>query len=145
MRVLPGIVANAGFIGSLAMNLVGTKLDAGQVGFGSLSLDLDPAVATAAAELDADDLTVGIRPQALTLGTVGIAAEIVVVEELGSETFVFAEMEHRGETVRVRVRVDADVPVARGDNVALSVTGPIHVFRPDDLRLRTPAEKPTSS
>ena len=61
----------------------------------------------------------------------GIPATVVVVEELGSETFVFAELEHLDQTTRVRVRVDADYRVARGDNTHVEVLGPVHFFGAD--------------
>jgi hypothetical protein len=69
-----------------------------------------------------------------------VPAEVVVVEELGSETFVFVELEHLGQTTRVRVRVDADYQVARGDNTHVAVVGPVHVFGADGLRLKTSSE-----
>ena len=72
----------------------------------------------------------------------GIArVEVVVVEELGSETFVFADIEHLGSTTRIRVRVDADHRVRRGDNTHMDVVGPVHVFGPDGLRFRTSSEQ----
>ena len=65
----------------------------------------------------------------------------MVVEELGSETFVFVEIEHLGKTTRIRVRVDADYQVARGDNTHVGVLGPVHVFGADGLRFRTASEQ----
>ena len=73
----------------------------------------------------------GVRPQGLALGTEGVPAEVEVVEELGSETFVFVELEHLGETTRIRVRVDAEYQVSRGDNTHVEVLGPVHVFGAD--------------
>jgi multiple sugar transport system ATP-binding protein len=131
----------AGFIGSPAMNLVPTRVGDGAAVFGTISIPLDPAVAAAVAETDGSELTLGVRPQALTLGTEGAPAEVKTVEELGSETFVFAELDHLGKPTRVRVRVDADYAVARGDNTHVGVLGPVHVFGPDGLRLKNAAEK----
>jgi multiple sugar transport system ATP-binding protein len=131
----------AGFIGSPAMNLVPTRVEAGKAAFGSLALELDPAVAAAVGKTDGSGLTLGIRPQGLTLGNEGVPASVVVVEELGSETFVFAELEHLGKTVRVRVRVDADYKVRRGDNTHVGVLGPAHLFGSDGLRYRTSDEE----
>jgi multiple sugar transport system ATP-binding protein len=130
----------AGFIGSPAMNLVASRHDGGSVTFGSVQVPVDPAVASALAGLDAGAITVGLRPQALALGDAGVPAEVVVVEELGSESFVFVEVEHLGQTTRLRVRADADDRVARGDRTCVRVLGPVHVFGPDGLRLRTAAE-----
>ena len=84
--------------------------------------------------------TLGVRPQGLSLGSEGVAAEVVVVEELGSETFVFVELEHLGKTTRIRVRVDADYRVRRGDHTKIEVLGPVHLFGADGLRLRTASE-----
>jgi multiple sugar transport system ATP-binding protein len=131
----------AGFIGSPAMNLVRSRHDGTSVTFGSAQVPIDAAVARQLAKLPADAITVGLRPQALALGDSGVPAEVVVVEELGSETFVFVEMEHLGETLRLRVRTDADYQVARGDRTFLRVHGPAHVFGADGLRLRTAAEE----
>ncbi|MFN8520116.1 MAG: ATP-binding cassette domain-containing protein [Chloroflexota bacterium] len=135
----------AGFIGSPAMNLVASRHDGGSVTFGSVQVPVDPAVASGLARLDAGAITVGLRPQALALGDEGVPAEVVVVEELGSESFVFVETEHLGQTIRLRVRADADDRVARGDRTCLRVLGPVHVFGPDGLRLRTAAEEEASA
>jgi multiple sugar transport system ATP-binding protein len=136
----PANIFVAGFIGSPAMNLIPTSHDGASVIFGSTRVPLDRAVASQLAELPAGQVHVGIRPQGLALGPDGVPAHVVVVEELGSETFVFVEMEHLGKTIRIRVRVDAEHRVARGDRPFLDVLGPIHVFGPDGLRLRTSAE-----
>jgi multiple sugar transport system ATP-binding protein len=130
----------AGFIGSPAMNLLKTSHDGSSVVFGSTRIPLDPAVAAALAGIPADGVTIGIRPQGLALGSEGVPAGVVVVEELGSETFVFVEMEHLGAPTRIRVRVSADVEIARGEQTNLRVLGPVHVFGPDKLRLPTAAE-----
>ena len=131
----------AGFIGSPAMNLVPTRVEDGAAVLGSARIPLDPAVAAAVANTDGSDLMLGVRPQGLTLGTEGAPAEVMVVEELGSETFVFAELEHLGEPTRMRVRVDADYRVARGDKTHAGVLGPVHIFGADGLRLKTAAEQ----
>lgn len=130
----------AGFIGSPAMNLLPTTHDGASVTFGSLRIPVDAAVARQMTTLDGAGVTLGVRPQGLAPGSDGVPAEVVVVEELGSETFVFVAMEHQGSTVRIRVRVAADYHIARGDRVSLTVPGPVHVFGPDGLRLRTAEE-----
>lgn len=130
----------AGFIGSPAMNLIPSEHDGASVVFGSNRIPVDGAVKAKLEDIARDDITIGIRPQALSVGSTGIPAEVVVVEELGSETFIFVEMEHLGETIRVRVRVSADYAVKRGDKTSLEVVGPVHVFGPDGLRLRTAEE-----
>ncbi len=131
----------AGFIGSPAMNIVPTTVEDGSVVFGPTRIDLDPVVAAAVKAVGAGDIKLGVRPQGLALGTEGVPARVVVVEELGSETFVFVELEHMGQTTRIRVRVDADYRVRRGDQTNVGVVGPVHVFGPDGLRLKTAAEQ----
>jgi multiple sugar transport system ATP-binding protein len=131
----------AGFIGSPAMNLVPTSVEGASMVFGSSRVEMDPAVAAAVSKGGVEGLTLGIRPQGLSLGSGGVPAEVVVVEELGAETFVFVEVDHLGETTRIRVRVDAEYEVSRGDHTDISVLGPVHVFNSDGLRLRTAAEQ----
>jgi len=131
----------AGFIGSPAMNIIPTDVDGDAVVFGSMRIPMDPAVAAAAAKSGGAGLQIGIRPQGLVLGDEGVPTEVVVVEELGSETFVFADIEHLGERLRIRIRVDADYAVARGDKTHVNVLGPVHVFGTDGLRLKTAEEQ----
>ena len=137
---LPANVFVAGFIGSPAMNLIPTSHNGDSLTFGSVDVPVDTAVAGQLSRLGAVDVLIGVRPQGLELGTEGVPAEVVVVEALGSETFVFVEMEHLGETTRVRVRVEAERAVARGDRTHVEVLGPVHAFGPDGLRLKTVGE-----
>jgi multiple sugar transport system ATP-binding protein len=130
----------AGFIGSPAMNLIPSSHDGRSLVFGSTTCGVDPAVAAQMARVEATEVVLGVRPQGLELGTAGTPAEVVVVEELGSETLVLVELEHLGEKVRVRVRVDGEYPIARGDRTHVAVRGPVHVFGPDGLRLETRSE-----
>ena len=131
----------AGFIGSPAMNLIPTTVEDGSAIFGATRVALDPAVSAAAAKAGTGELKMGVRPQGLSLGTEGVPAKVVVVEELGSETFVFVELEHLGQTIRARVRVDADYHVRRGEQTQVSVLGPVHLFGPDGLRLKPSTEQ----
>ena len=130
----------AGFIGSPAMNLLPTVVEGDSVVFGTVRAGMDPAVAAAVHQAKDADITLGVRPQGLALGSAGVPAEVVVVEELGSETFVFVELEHLGQTRRIRVRVDADYQVKRGDRTQVSVLGPLHLFGRDGQRLATASE-----
>ena len=130
----------AGFIGSPAMNLIPSSHDGRSLAFGSTTCVVDPEVAAQMAQLEPAEVVLGVRPQALELGAAGTPAEVVVVEELGSETFVIVELEHLGDTIRVRVRVDAEYSIARGDRTHVAVQGPVHAFGPDGLRLKTQSE-----
>jgi multiple sugar transport system ATP-binding protein len=83
----------AGFIGSPAMNLVEANLDGGEVAFGQFRVPLDPA--RRPSDSSSDRVILGIRPEAFEdvahappeLPT--IEAEVVVLEELGSDAHVF--------------------------------------------------------
>ena len=77
----------AGFIGSPAMNFFSGEIDA-RGGFAGpdFSLDLPGGAGREAGR----KVSLGVRPEHLTLGERGIPAEVVVVEPTGSETHVLA-------------------------------------------------------
>jgi multiple sugar transport system ATP-binding protein len=87
----------AGFIGSPAMNLVDATLDGDEVVFGQFRVPLDVARRPAAGA--ARRVVLGIRPETFedaaftTRELPGIAATVVVVEELGSDAHVFFRVE----------------------------------------------------
>jgi multiple sugar transport system ATP-binding protein len=100
----------AGFIGSPKMNFL-TGADAEKVGAA----------------------TIGVRPEHIDIsttegqwqGTVGVA------EHLGSDTFVYVEVDKAG---LFTVRADGDVPVSHGDRVWLTPQqDKVHKFDADDL------------
>jgi hypothetical protein len=49
-----------------------------------------------------------------------------------------------GKPVRVRVRVDGEYVINRGEHTNVDFLGPAHAFGPDGLRLRTQAEMATN-
>ncbi|MDY7104867.1 MAG: sn-glycerol-3-phosphate ABC transporter ATP-binding protein UgpC [Actinomycetota bacterium] len=130
----------AGFIGSPAMNLLETTVEGGAVLLGDHRLNLDPAVAATLRNGERADVTVGMRPEHLTLGTDGISGQVSVVEELGSETYVHITVEHRGNQERVVARIDGDAEIHRGDNVKIAPAGPVHVFSADGARIPAASE-----
>jgi multiple sugar transport system ATP-binding protein len=89
----------ASFIGSPAMNLLEGRIKAnGGASFetaGGESL----ALANAPAASDGRPVVYGIRPEHLKLDDAGFAAEVVVVEPMGSETHVMARLKGGGEIV----------------------------------------------
>ena len=137
----------AGFIGSPAMNLVDVEPTGGTVSLGGMNLQLAPDVAAALADgansVDSSDpmygrVTVGVRPEHLAVGaSEGIAGEVSVVEELGSEAFIHVRSDHEGHEQVLVVRVDGETPIRRGDNVVVGLDGPVHVFGADGQRLGT--------
>jgi multiple sugar transport system ATP-binding protein len=76
-------------------------------------------------------VTVGLRPESLELGGAGIAAEVMVVEELGSDAYAFCMAELAGVERRLIARVDARHPPRRGEPVTLAPIGAeAHLFDP---------------
>ena len=88
----PADIFVAGFIGSPAMNLIEGKVGIDHrfhaEGF-TLSLAAVPGLEAGR------QVTLGIRPEHLSLGDEGIAVEVVVVEPTGSETHVVARIGSR--------------------------------------------------
>jgi multiple sugar transport system ATP-binding protein len=86
----------AGFIGSPAMNLLQGTIDGDDVVFGTLRLPLSPAQRDAATT---PGVTVGVRPEAFTVSSSGgLDAFVEVVEELGSESFLYCRVDHDAAT-----------------------------------------------
>ena len=86
----------AGFIGSPAMNLIeGTLTDQG-VTIGNAVVPLPRDLLKAAGS---GTVTVGLRPEALTLNGSkgGIPAVVNLVEELGAEAYIYAQLSDRQE------------------------------------------------
>ena len=77
----------AGFIGSPAMNLLPAKAGDEDATHGSLTVALTPEQRTT---LTSDAVTVGVRPEAWRIAADGgLDVVVVVVEELGSESFLY--------------------------------------------------------
>lgn len=82
----------AGFIGSPSMNLLKGIIKVGPKSFFELAPGLTLPLAKTAKSLDGKAAYYGIRPEHLSLGKMGVAAEVTVVEPMGSETQVFAKL-----------------------------------------------------
>jgi multiple sugar transport system ATP-binding protein len=81
----------AAFIGSPAMNLVEARVEGDTIAFGQFRAPLP-------APIGADHVILGIRPEnfedaAFASGLPSIEVEVDVVEELGSDTFVFFQVD----------------------------------------------------
>jgi multiple sugar transport system ATP-binding protein len=119
----------AGFIGSPAMNLVLCQLGTnGSVSLGGVHVELPPG---ARAKLG-DTAVIGLRPEALEVGTEGIPASVEVVEEIGADAYVFAAAEVSGEETKLVARVESRRAPERGARVSLRPrAGEAHVFDPE--------------
>lgn len=115
----------AGFIGSPAMNLLPGTIDSGGARVGSLSIPMLPAQVAAATTAA---VTVGIRPESFDVtSTGGLDVVVDMVEELGSESFLYCSYE--GHDDPVVVRLDGLSPVGRESRISLVPRGEgLHLF-----------------
>ncbi len=114
----------AGFIGSPSMNLLEGAIETGGVRVGSTVIP----VADRSPKALGEAVTVGLRPESLSLTTAGngIPVIVTIVEELGAEAFVHAQLANEAGTTpkagsNVIVRVEPRVAPAKGDLIHLHV------------------------
>jgi multiple sugar transport system ATP-binding protein len=120
----------AGFIGSPAMNLLDLHRDGDGVTLGGTAIPLSRTVREAAGS--ADTVTVGVRPEDLSIDSEGsgegVKAVVDVVEELGSESYLYAHMAEDESTTLV-VRGPGRTSVRYGETIALRVDAEaVHAF-----------------
>ncbi|MFK0246240.1 ABC transporter ATP-binding protein [Amycolatopsis azurea] len=112
----------AGFIGSPAMNLLETTVDADGAVAGGTRLPLTPAQRSA---LTGPGIVVGVRPEGWTIGDGGFEAVVEVVEELGSDQYLYCR---DGDRV-LTVRTPGMAPWQRGEPISLTPQpGAVHLF-----------------
>ena len=113
----PNNVFVAGFIGSPAMNLLEVPVIDGGVKFGTGAYPIEREHLASAG----DRVTVGVRPEDLSLATdgSGLPVTVEVVEELGADAYVFCVADLPGGDVKLVARVDAASRPARGSRVRL--------------------------
>ncbi len=123
----------AGFIGSPAMNLQTAPVHGDTVRLGDLDLPLPRDTAAAVAGLS--EVTLGVRPESLTLvptGTPdGFGVVVELVEELGADALVHGSVD--GATGnRLVLRVDGRTPPTLGQTVTVTVRNAeeLHLFHP---------------
>jgi multiple sugar transport system ATP-binding protein len=127
----------AGFMGSPAMNLFTLPVSDGAVTIGGYPVRVPRAVADAGA----GSVVLGIRPEHLEVGDGGLEMEVDVVEELGSDAYVYGRALSTGPDGRTGetlvARVDWRNPPAKGERLRLT-TDPEHLyfFSSDGRRLR---------
>jgi multiple sugar transport system ATP-binding protein len=118
----------AGFIGSPAMNLCHCRLsDNGSVQLGGVDVLVPREVRSRLA----DEIVVGLRPEALDVASDGIPASVEVVEEIGADAYVFAAARLGGEDAKLVARVDARRAPERGAPISLRPhADEAHLFDP---------------
>ncbi len=127
----PANVFVAGFMGSPAMNLFTLPVADGAVELGGAALPVPRSVEDAAE----GSVVVGVRPEHLEIGAApdksGIQMEVDVVEELGSDAFIYgrtiAEGATNGAGESIVARADWRNPPEKGTRVPLSTT-PEHTY-----------------
>ncbi|MFI6996950.1 ABC transporter ATP-binding protein [Nocardia sp. NPDC050175] len=135
----PATAFVAGFIGSPSMNLCTVPLVPGGVEIAGSALELPRDRMTGLAAANLDTVTVGIRPEQLELrrdGT-GFAVTVELVEELGSESYVYARPSTPvtgldGESFMFVSRSATRSPAKLAESVSLTVTdaATVHLFHP---------------
>jgi multiple sugar transport system ATP-binding protein len=108
----------AGFIGSPAMNMLQCTATADGLQYANLTLPIEAIQRTG---LTTDQVTIGVRPEALRIGNEGLEATIVAVEELGSDSFVYCTPSGNSDVSLV----------ARTDGLNTSQPGTIVHLMPD--------------
>jgi multiple sugar transport system ATP-binding protein len=134
----PKNVFVAGFIGSPAMNLTELPLTAEGATLAGVTIPLPRSAMAQLSKEDAKRVTIGFRPESVELvgEGQGFPMTIDVVEELGSDAFVYGRLgETQGEIkptdTRTIVRVDPRKPPVVGDVAYLRIReNESHVFSP---------------
>jgi len=132
----PGNAFVAGFIGSPAMNLRTATLTPGGARLGNVDLPLKDSVKAAAQQAGLSTITLGVRPESFTVaaaGGGGLSLEVLLVEELGADAYVYGKLPDDGADDKHFVaRFDGRVPPKIGDMLSLDVRpGEEHAFHPE--------------
>ena len=120
----------AGFIGSPAMNLVTVPVTENGVKIGDGTMELERADLTKISDAGLNEVTIGIRPEVLEISdSVGVDVVVDLVEDLGSEAFVYT---HAGSGVELVARCNPRTAPNLADSVKLRrhPDGTVHLFHP---------------
>src|SRR6476620_7988604 len=122
----PANVFVAGFMGSPSMNLFTLPITPDGVLLGDATIPLPRQLRS---DTDERQVVVGIRPEHFELSTTGIPMEVAVVEELGSDAYIYGRSTVNGETQQLVARADWRNPPRKGDLVKLRVDpSQVHLF-----------------
>ena len=119
----------AGFIGSPAMNLLTAPIINGKAMLGNLGIAVPAAAGS--------DVTVGVRPEGFTPASDGFHVLVEVVEELGSDAFVYGKPADTNvkfansgdEGAQIIVRWDPKNPPKPGETIAVTANPTaVHLF-----------------
>jgi multiple sugar transport system ATP-binding protein len=132
----PGNAFVAGFIGSPGMNLRQARLTDGNAEVGGLAVALQPAAAAVAASSGLGEITLGLRPESLTIADAAESTarlRLSLVEELGADAYVYGHLLTDEPTAKhLIVRCDVKPTPKSGDIVPVGVRpNEEHVFHPE--------------
>jgi multiple sugar transport system ATP-binding protein len=118
----------AGFIGSPAMNLFEADVSEDGVRIGTASIPLPRDVRARIPPA----VTVGIRPEAWRIvgpGEPGLPVTVLLIEELGSDAYLYGTSEDVDNPMELVVRLDEKHDFEKGSTVVLTTDAePMHVF-----------------
>jgi len=123
----------AGFIGSPQMNLFEGRIEAGKIRVAGQDVAIERTQLSAIQAEGASTVQIGARPEDMRLGSTednGIKAEVVVVEELGADAYVYARVGALDTpTFDIVVRVDGRKPPMKGELINVVIEpAHTHVF-----------------
>ena len=124
----------AGFIGSPAMNLRQAQLVPDGARIGDTVIALPREVLQRAHQAGVQQVQLGIRPEALALSEHGLTLQVTLVEELGSDSYVYGSLpgDNPATDRPIVVRVDGRSAPRIGDTLTVSAApGEEHVFDHD--------------
>ena len=124
----------AGFIGSPAMNLRHATIVADGAKIGDLVIPLSRETLSRAHQNNVDQIQLGIRPEALAPADQGLTLEVTLVEELGSDSYVYGSLpgDNPATDRPIVVRVDGRSAPRIGTTMTVAAQpGSEHVFDAD--------------
>eukprot|EP01133_Synstelium_polycarpum_P021889 gene21889-26289_t len=128
----PKNVFVAGFMGSPAMNLFTLPVVDGGVAFGDGIVPVPRETMNGVVETE---VVLGIRPEHLEIAAEGLPMEVDVVEELGSDAYVYGRTTIGGRLQQIVSRGDWRNPPQKGERVNLRVDPEkVHIFATTDGR-----------
>jgi multiple sugar transport system ATP-binding protein len=127
----------AAFIGSPAMNLRAADLVSGGARLGDATIPLSTEVTAAAAQAALTRVTIGMRPESVSVaaGTgadAGFRFEVSLVEELGADAYLYGRLpDDDAKDKLFTLRFEGHAPPSIGETISLEVRpDAVHVFHP---------------
>ncbi|WP_432884474.1 ABC transporter ATP-binding protein [Kribbella sp. CA-245084] len=107
----------AGFIGSPAMNLITAEIVDGGAKIGDYVVPIARELLAKAG--DDKTLTLGVRPEALHIADKGLPVKVSVIEELGSDAFLYGTADH-AENQQIIARIGTRLHNDKGAEIYLA-------------------------